>query len=61
VKLYEVPHNTWITTDDGFRVFFGRIDGMYSYCLTEDNEVCHIKAWTEVTIDGNQESNRTSH
>lgn len=50
VKLYNVPRNTWISIDRDAQTltFFDHIDGMYSYCLTPKNEVCHIGANTLV-------------
>ena len=29
---------------------FSHLDGMYSLCYTEDGEIVHIAAWTEVEI-----------
>ncbi len=29
---------------------FHHIDGMYSYCTDDDNNVVHLKAWTEVEL-----------
>lgn len=49
-KLYEVPRNTWVKTEEGLTVFFGHIDGMYSYCTDKDKQVIHLAAWTEVKI-----------
>ena len=31
-------------------IWFGQIDGMYSYCKDSENNVVHLKAWTEVEI-----------
>lgn len=63
MKLYNVPRNTLVRVieqevpppgalaiDVGQCVLFKHVDGMYSYCLTETNEVVHLKAWTEVEI-----------
>lgn len=59
MKLYEAKPKTWVkilqdeipstletTTDQ--KVFFDHLDGMYSYCKTEQGEICHLVAWTEV-------------
>ena len=51
--LYDVPRNTWVKLEDGTRFFFDHVDGMYSYCKTEEGQVFHPAAWTEVTIDEN--------
>ena len=48
MKLYEVPPRTWIKID-GEKIFFDHLDGMYSYCLTADNEVVHVSASAVVT------------
>ncbi len=63
MKLYEVNRNTKVrvlkseapppeglTSNDGEEYMFKHIDGMYSYCLDKDNQVVHLKAWTEVEI-----------
>jgi hypothetical protein len=50
MKLYDVPRNSRIRLDDGSELNFKRIDGMYSLCLTDDNEPVHVAAWTEVEI-----------
>ena len=49
MKLHEVPNNTWITLN-GEKLLFHHIDGMYSYCTTEDNRVVHLVAWAEVEL-----------
>ena len=49
--LYDVPNKTWVKLKNGTRIFFDHIDGMYSYCKTEDDKVIHLAAWTEVEID----------
>ena len=49
MKLYEVPRNTRIKVED-LELNFHRIDGAYSYCTTDDNEIVHLAAWTEVEI-----------
>jgi hypothetical protein len=47
-KLYEVRRKTYIMYN-GIVLFFDHIDGMYSYCLTLDNEVVHLSASAPVT------------
>lgn len=51
MKLYDVPRNTRILVDGEWVVNFHHIDGMYSYCTTDDGEVVHIGAWTDVEIE----------
>ena len=54
MKLYEVPRDTWVmlNEEDGdYHIFkFHHIDGMYSYCTDQYGNVCHYKAWSDVTI-----------
>jgi len=50
VKLYDVPRDSRIQLSDGTELNFKRIDGMYSLCLTDDNEPVHLVAWTEVAV-----------
>jgi hypothetical protein len=63
MKLYEVPRNTRIRVVEpeapppgglpahaGEVLKFVKIDGMYSYCLDEQGNAVHLKAWTEVEI-----------
>ena len=57
IKLYEVPKNSRIRIE-GLEVNgvlteelnFHHVDGMYSYCTTDDNNVIHLAAWTECEI-----------
>ena len=57
VKLYEVPNNSRIRIE-GLEVNgvlteelnFHHVDGMYSYCTTDDNNVIHLTALTECEI-----------
>mgnify|MGYP003460361217 FL=1 len=52
MKLYEVPRNTLVFVPElNEYIWFGHIDGMYSYCKTMNDEVIHLAAWTEVEID----------
>ena len=50
MKLYDVPRDSRIRLDDGLELNFKRLDGMYSLCLTDDNEPVHVAAWTEVAV-----------
>ena len=50
MKLYDVPRDSRIRLDDGMGLNFKRIDGMYSLCLTDNDEPVHIAAWTEVVV-----------
>jgi len=64
MKLYEVPRNSKIRMlEKGAHIpitslqikpyqilHFSRVDGMYSYCTTEDGKVVHPAAWTDVEI-----------
>jgi hypothetical protein len=50
MKLYDVPRDSRIQLSDGTQLNFKRIDGMYSLCLTDDNEPVHVAAWTEVAV-----------
>jgi hypothetical protein len=55
MKLYDVPRDSRIRLDDGSELNFKRLDGMYSLCLTDDNEPVHLAAWTEVALINKQE------
>ena len=51
IKLYEIPRDSKIydSVSDGSSYFiFRRLDGMYSYCLSEKGEVCHLSASQEL-------------
>lgn len=63
MKLYDVARNTMIRVaeqtstppggipgEDGEVYRFLHIDGMYSYCVNDKNQVVHLAAWTEVEI-----------
>jgi hypothetical protein len=63
MKLYEVPTNSRIKIIGDIKVppgapeliqgqelNFRSIDGMYSYCTTDNGEVVHLVAWAEVEI-----------
>jgi hypothetical protein len=47
VPLYSVRNKSYVICE-GIVLFFDHIDGMYSYCLDANNEVCHLAAWEEV-------------
>lgn len=47
-KLYTVKPRSYIKVFDDV-LFFDHLDGMYSYCLTLDNEVVHVSASAIVT------------
>ena len=47
IPLYQVKRNTYIDVN-GVKLFFDHLDGMYSYCITMNNEVVHIGATTVV-------------
>ena len=57
VKLYEVPKNSRIRIE-GLEVNgvlteelnFHHVDGMYSLCITDDDEIVHIAAFAECEI-----------
>ena len=64
MKLYDVPRNTKIKVLTEYSdippaakgvakneiLKFSHIDGMYSLCYTEDGDIIHIAAWTEVEV-----------
>ena len=50
MKLYDVPRNSTIVLSNGLELKFHHIDGMYSVCTDEDNNVYHIGASEEVTV-----------
>ena len=50
IKLYDVPRNSTIVLNDGLELKFHHIDGMYSVCTDEANDIYHIAAWEEVEI-----------
>lgn len=48
-ELYNVPNNTICSfAKDSEPFLFVKPDGMYSYCLTQNNEVMHIAMWSPV-------------
>ena len=51
MKLYELPSKSYfyIKSDPAKTPFFlNNLDGMYSNCSTESNDVVHIAVFTEV-------------
>jgi hypothetical protein len=52
VKLYDVPRQTWVSTNRNplSLFFFDHIDGMYSYCLSLDGKLMHYGASTPVLV-----------
>lgn len=47
--LYSVKNKTYVYVPEfDMTVFFDHIDGMYSFCLDMNNNVVHLKAWTDV-------------
>ena len=47
MPLFEVPRNTIVEAEDGTRIHFHHIDGMYSHC-TVNGHVIHFIAWMPV-------------
>lgn len=50
MKLYELPRNVKIKTENGDEYMFKHIDGMYSLCYTTKGDTVHLPAWTEVEV-----------
>ncbi len=53
MKLYELPRNTYFTIEDDPQqhvYFFKHLDGMYSVCYDNEDNLTHIAAWTDVQI-----------
>jgi hypothetical protein len=51
MKLYEIPRESKIyeTVSDGSEyLIFYKLDGAYSFCVSEKGGVCHISARTEL-------------
>ena len=68
MKLYDVPRNSRIKIIgdikvppgapeliEGQELNFRNIDGMYSYCTTDDGNVVHLVAWAEVELINTKE------
>ena len=49
MKLYDVPRNTRIRVGE-YELNFKHIDGMYSLSTTDEGELVHLAAWTDVEI-----------
>lgn len=32
-KLHEVPNKTWVEMEDGRKVFYDHLEGVYGYCI----------------------------
>jgi len=54
VKLYEVPRNSIVSTEDNPKnpFYFHHIDGAYSLChsLEDINDIFHLAAWADVFV-----------
>ena len=50
MKLYNVPQNSMIVLKDGLELKFHHLDGMYSVCTDEHDNVYHISASEEVEV-----------
>ena len=50
MKLYNVPRNSTIVLKEGIVLKFHHINGMYSVCTDDDNNVYHISASEEVEV-----------
>lgn len=64
MKLMNCPTNTWVrviqndnvpiaspSIEEDELIWYGHLDGMYSYCKNVDGNVVHLKAWAEVYVD----------
>jgi len=49
-ELYKARRKSYVQVPsmDDEVLFFDHIDGMYSYCVSLQNEIIHLAAWTEV-------------
>lgn len=63
MKLYDVPRESWVVIrnkptippahrefEDGEKIFFDHLDGMYSFCKDVDGNIVHLSASAEVDI-----------
>ncbi len=63
MQLHKVPNGTWIRVgastqvppshrdfNEGEKLLFHHIDGMYSYCTDKDGKPVHVVAWAEVEV-----------
>jgi hypothetical protein len=53
-KLYEIPRGSLVRlaepSEADLKIWFGHIDGMYSFCKTLQGDVVHLAAWTPVEV-----------
>jgi hypothetical protein len=54
MKLYNVPKNSTIVLKEGLELKFHHIDGMYSVCTDDEENVYHIGATEEVEVKEEQ-------
>lgn len=49
-ELYKARPRSYVMVPsmDNKVIFFSHIDGMYSYCVSLQNEIIHLAAWCEV-------------
>lgn len=49
-ELYKARPRSYVIVPsmDNEVIFFSHIDGMYSYCVSLQNEIIHLAAWCEV-------------
>ncbi len=49
-ELYKARPRSYVMVPsmDNEVIFFSHIDGMYSYCVSLQNEIIHLAAWCEV-------------
>jgi hypothetical protein len=52
IKLYEVPPRT-VVDFKGRKIYFNKVDGMYSVCYEEDGTLIHLNCgvWVEILPD----------
>jgi hypothetical protein len=70
IQLFDVPRTekgTWVRIvqptsgppaglafDEDDLILYFHTDGMYSYCKDQAGRVCHLKAWAEVEVIGEE-------
>ena len=49
-ELYKARPRSYVMVPsmDNEVIFFSHIDGMYSYCVSLQNDIIHLAAWCEV-------------